>query len=66
MTVGELIERLEFYDRNMRVVVSGFDEGGYDDLKTIDVIGIKPYNLQGTHMPKFDDGQEEQALWLDF
>jgi hypothetical protein len=39
MTVRELIELLQIYRGDMRVVVSGY-EGGYNDIATVNVIEL--------------------------
>jgi hypothetical protein len=38
MTVAELIAKLQTFPADMRVMVSGFDEAGYDDVGTVEII----------------------------
>lgn len=41
MTVGELIAQLRFFDPTLRVVTSGFDEAGIEDISDPVIIGVK-------------------------
>jgi len=50
MTVQELITRFEELDPQLRIVVRGFDETGFDDLET-----VKPTKV------KFNDGKNRRG-----
>ena len=55
MTVKELKKKLEEFDDDMLVVVCGFDECGYDRLKTVEEIDVYTTTFKGGHFPEFDD-----------
>jgi hypothetical protein len=53
-TIGELIDWLQQFPRDTRIVTRGFDEGGYDDFsysEEITIVPVKPYS----HGPDYDD-----------
>lgn len=76
MTISKLIKELKEIRKihgNLRCVVRGFDECGYDDINTIELTRIKPNahapNLhQGAHISlKYDDTTDgEIALEINF
>ena len=55
MTVGDLIARLREMDPALPVVVSGFDEAGYDHLDTVGLVNVIPSGAGGGgHVGEFD------------
>jgi hypothetical protein len=53
-TIGDLIDHLSQYPRDMRVVTRGFDEGGYDDFSCFEEVRIAPVK-KTSHGPDYDD-----------
>ena len=68
MTVGELRELLVRFDPNMRVVTAGFDEGGVEDITTVEERKIKfDVRPNGRHVgPHDEDPCGIPAVWIDF
>lgn len=75
MTVADLIAKLGEFPQDMLVVVSGFDESGYDPLDTIEVVRIEQLRLGASHSGRYRDvdaggaepiGPPFDALHLDF
>jgi len=69
MTVGELREILAKFDPNTRVVTRGFDEGGVDDIETVEIWKVRfdanpPHCHYGAHEEDKENGVE--ALMIDF
>lgn len=63
MTVSELIEKLREFPADMPVTVTGFDEWGFDDLASFDVVDLKPVEPK-SHGPAYEraedvDGSED-------
>lgn len=79
MTVADLIARLQQFDPALPVVVSGFDESGFDNLETIKVVEIVRVAEERSHSGQFEEpeviarpgaritalGDPFTALWLD-
>jgi hypothetical protein len=67
MTVKELIEALQNYPPDTRVIVMGY-ESGYDDITLVKQIAILPEEKPAWYIGRFDDapqgnaGQAEQAV----
>jgi len=55
MTVAELIVALSNFEPNTPVVVSGFDEGGYDDLASITEVFVAQTGSGGDHFGMYQD-----------
>lgn len=59
MTIAELIEALKQHDPNMRVLVKGFDESGYDDpglpLETVEVVQT---STEAAHFGMYEETQD--------
>jgi len=64
MTVKELIEALQQYPGDMRVVTPGFDEGGIGDIAVSGVIKVVFHDDQDKH----PCGQHEEIedYWQDY
>lgn len=61
MTVAELIEKLQKFPPNTRVVVCGFDESGYDDPgepRKVSIVQIHDY-------PDAHYGKYRDEKWLN-
>lgn len=67
MTIEELIKKLGQCDKNLRVVIQGY-EGGYDDvsdLKTLNlVLNVNKQEYLGHHEEASQENTGEQALLL--
>lgn len=61
ITVQQLIERLGDFPPDMPVVVSGFDECGYSDLRVIDEVEIAPVKAS-SHGPDYND--QPGSVWI--
>lgn len=80
MTVADLIARLQQFDPALPVVVSGFDESGFDYLETLKVVEIVRIAEARSHSGQFEapdevarpgaritaSGEPFTALHLDF
>ena len=68
------LSKLRGYDQNMRVVARGFDESGYDDIDTFEIVHIVKVREVSGHCPMYDElsirdeplGPEFDALLIDF
>lgn len=72
MKVKELIEKLKSFDPNALVVVGGFDEEGYADLKRIEMVEIVARESQTSidvlgeyRSPDRDEKNISHALLID-
>lgn len=67
MTVKELIEKLKEFDKNMRVVVAGY-EGGVDDADNAITVKIKLNQntawFYGKHEVANDNNFDEMAVQI--
>jgi hypothetical protein len=60
LTVGKLQKLLEGLDSETRIVVSGNNGTGYDDISGCDLVEIGLNALSGTYQ-----GEHENIDWLD-
>lgn len=62
MTVAELIKHLETLDKNMRVLVCGY-ENGLDDPQISETDAVLDANWDGEKKRKGWDGRHDYADW---
>jgi hypothetical protein len=60
MTVSELIQELQTYPPDARVVVLGY-ESGYDDITKVKEIAILPEENPSWYKGRYDDAPPEAA-----
>jgi len=53
-TVGELIDFLQQYPRETRIVTGGFDEWGYDDFDHAEEVTVVPV-APSSHGPDYEE-----------
>lgn len=58
MTVAELIAKLSVFPADMLVVVSGFDESGFDNVDTIEKVRIFDTTISGHHSGQYEEDSE--------
>lgn len=66
MKISELVEYLKAFDPDLPVVVGGFDETGFDDPSPPQVVRLRQENDGGLHRGKYADGDEFDAVVIDF
>lgn len=64
ITVKELIERLQTFDQNLRVVTPGFDESEFEDISRIELVKVIFHDNEeighcGRHKEIWDKDSEE-------
>ncbi|TIW05732.1 MAG: hypothetical protein E5V74_01720 [Mesorhizobium sp.] len=62
MTVAELIAKLSEFPSDMLVVVSGFDEGGFDNIDTIEKVRIFDTTIGGKHSGRYEEDKRYARL----
>lgn len=66
MIIEELIQQLQRYPKNSRVIVQGY-EGGYDDVTIVREISIQPNTSHEWYNGKYlksDDAASETAVLI--
>ncbi len=59
MTVEQLIKKLKNFDKDLLVVTPGFDECGYDEVETVEIVEIRKSGCFGGHAPEYEDASIE-------
>lgn len=75
MTVKELIQKLQTFDEDLRIVTPGFDESNLDDVETVEKIRVVFHDIADIgHVGRHQHEDEEEvplkeampAILIDF
>jgi hypothetical protein len=61
MTIGELRHKLEQFDSDLMVVVSGY-ENGYDEISVIEKVGLVKNAAPAWYDGEYDNGGTESQM----